>query len=189
MASCGAGGYSAVVFQVSVFFPPCFKLMLRPFWIQMYSLRFVVACVYLKIPFQWCSRSATCRGSIQTVAQGAILLFSGLPFPHLPSICFVVGRGTVLCFLTQGMEREERASEASQIFLMACFSDKLQAGRRELVLPSLWGGQAAARLWNCSGRFLKEALWLLRDKVKILVSILLKKKRTHIQKKKRKPSN
>lgn len=157
--------------------------MLRPFWIQMYSLRFIVACVYLKIPLQWCFRSATRRGSIQTVAQGAVLLFSGLPFPHLPSICFVVGRGTELCFLTQGMEREERASEASQIFLRACFSDKSQAGRRELVLPSLWGGQAAARLWNCSGRFLNEALQLLRDKLKILVSILLKKKKKNTQKK------
>ena len=119
------------MFKVSICSRPCFKLMLRTSQVPIYCLGLLWHTLIKTSLSCDASGMPTGRDNARTVAQRAILFLrdlTGLPSPHLPPICCVMGRGSVFRFLTQDVKREERTSEASQIFLRLCVGDKLQAG-------------------------------------------------------------
>lgn len=141
---------------------------------------------HLNIPFLWCLGDATGRASILTVPQQAKPLSYRLTIPSSPLHLF----SSRVWFPTQDMGKEEGASEASQIFPRACFSDELQADGSSFC-PAFEEGSKALQLQM---RVLNAALRLLRHELKIFVclfvSLLFKfRRKQNTQKRERKPLN
>lgn len=131
---------------------------------------------HLNIPFLWCLGDATGRASILTVPQQAKPLSYRLTIPSSPLHLF----SSRVWFPTQEMGKEEGASEASQIFPRACFSDELQADGSSFC-PAFEEGSKALQLQM---RVLNAALRLLRHELKIFVCLFpfylnLEENKTH----------
>lgn len=111
-----------------------------------------------------------------TVPQQAKPLSYRLTIPSSPLHLF----SSRVWFPTQDMGKEEGASEASQIFPRACFSDELQADGSSFC-PAFEEGSKALQLQM---RVLNAALRLLRHELKIFVCLFpfylnLEENKTH----------